>query len=197
MTLILASQSASRRAMLDAAGVAHDAHPADVDENAIKTKLLAAGHGPGDIALALGKAKALAVSNLMPGHWVLGGDSVVSVAGTMFSKPTSRDDAADHLRRFSGQKMVLNSAAALAKDGQIVDHVLDEAWLDVRPLSDAFIARYLEAEWPAIAGCVGCFRIEARGVQLFDHIEGSQFTVLGMPLLPVLDQLRTHGVIDA
>ncbi len=197
MTLILASGSASRRAMLDAAGVPHEAHPADVDESAIKAELRAAGQGPGDIALALGKAKALAVSNLMPGRWVLGGDSVVSVDGQMFSKPKSREDAADHLRRFSGKRMVLNSAAALAMDGSIVDAVLDEALLDVRVLSDVFIARYLDAEWPAISGCVGCFRIEAMGVQLFDHISGSQFTVLGMPLLPVLDHLRMHSVITA
>jgi septum formation protein len=197
MTLILASQSASRRAMLDAAGVPHDAHPADVDESAIKAELLATGQGPGDIALALGKAKALVVSERMPGRWVLGGDSVVSIDGQMFSKPKSRDNAAEHLRRFSGKRMVLNSAAALAKDGSVVESVIDEALLHVRPLSDAFIARYLEAEWPAISGCVGCFRIEAMGVQLFDHIEGSQFTVLGMPLLPVLDQLRRYKVIAA
>jgi septum formation protein len=196
MTLVLASGSASRRAMLDAAGIAHDAHPADVDESAIKAGLLATGHGPGDIALALGRAKALAVSSLMPGRWVLGGDSVVSVDGQMFSKPKSRDNAAEHLRCFSGKRMVLNSAAALAKDGVIIESVRDEALLDVRPLSEAFIARYLDAEWPAISGCVGCFRIEAMGVQLFDHITGSQFTVLGMPLLPVLDQLRRHGVIE-
>jgi septum formation protein len=197
MTLILASQSASRRAMLDAAGVVHEAHPADVDERAIMAELLAAGSGPGEIALALAQAKAVAISRLKPGRWVLGGDSVVSVDGQMFSKPKSPDDAADHLRRFSGKRLVLNSAAALAKDGTVVDSVLDEALLDVRALSEAFIARYLDVEWPAIAGCVGCFRIEAMGVQLFDHITGSQFTVLGMPLLPVLAHLRMYGVIAA
>jgi len=191
--LILASQSASRRAMLDAAGVAHQAIPAHVDERAIEAAL-ADAPAP-DIALALAEAKALAVSAQHPGALVLGSDSLVVVGDRRFDKPASRDDAADHLRFFSGKPMELHSAAALARDGAIVWHHADLARLHVRPLSEAFIAAYLDAEWPEVSYCVGVFRIEALGVQLFERIDGNHFTVLGMPLLPVLGALREQGVL--
>lgn len=195
MTLILASGSASRRAMLDAAGVDYVVMPAHVDEAAIKADLLAKSASPSDIAGALAEAKALSVAQGQSGRWVLGGDSVVHVGGKIFDKPVSKDDAAAHLRTFSGQTITLLSAAVLAKDGRVVESVVDEATLTVRSLSDAFIADYLDAEWPAIAGCVGCFRMEARGVQLFEAVEGSHFTILGMPLLWVLGALRRAGVV--
>jgi len=191
--LILASQSASRRAMLDAAGVAHDAIPAHVDERGIEAALSAAP--PPDIALALAQAKALAVSAQHPGALVLGSDSLVVVDGRRFDKPTSRDNAAEHLRFFSGKAMELHSAAALARDGAIVWRHADIARLHVRPLSEAFIAAYLDAEWPEVSYCVGVFRIEALGVQLFESMDGSHFTILGMPLLPVLGALREQGVL--
>lgn len=190
---ILASQSASRRAMLDAAGVAHDAIPAHVDERAIEASL--SGAPAPDIALALARAKALAVSVQNPGSLVLGSDSLVVVDGRRFDKPTSRENAADHLRFFSGKEMHLHSAAALARDGAIVWDHADIARLHVRPLSEAFIAAYLDAEWPEVAYCVGVFRIEALGVNLFEKIDGNHFTVLGMPLLPVLGALREQGVL--
>lgn len=191
MTLILASKSASRRAMLDAAGVRYEAIPADVDEDALKTAM--ADSQTGDIALALAKAKALAVSAAYPARLVLGSDSMVAVASRRFDKPVSRDDAADHLRFFSGKAMELHSAVAFVRDGQVVSEIADRALLHVRPLDDAFMAAYLDAEWPAISGCVGCFRIEARGVHLFDRIEGDHFTILGMPLFPVLKAMRDLG----
>lgn len=191
--LILASNSASRRAMLNAAGVAHDARAADVDETAIKQAL--SGKAVPQIATALAEAKALDVSSAHPEALVLGGDSMVQVGGQLFSKPKSRDDAAAHLRSFSSQNMQLFSAAALARNGVIVASFCDSAQLDVRPLSEAFISDYLDAEWPAIAGCVGCFRIEARGPQLFDRLTGSHFTILGMPLLWVLNALRAQGYL--
>jgi septum formation protein len=193
--LILASASASRRAMLDGAGVAHDVIVSKVDESAIKARLLGEGKEPRAIGLALATAKTLAVSALHTGRWVLGGDSLVSAGGRIFDKPISREDAADHLRFFSGKMITLDSSAVLARDGAMIDYASDDAHLEVRTLSDAFITAYLDEEWPAISACVGCFRIEARGVQLFEVITGSHFTVLGMPLLPVLDRLRTHGVI--
>ncbi len=191
--LILASNSASRRAMLDAAGVAHDAHAANADETAIKQALF--GRVVPEIATALAEAKAFDVSVAHPGALVLGGDSMVQVGDKLFSKPKSRDDAAAHLRSFSGQTMHLFSAAALARNGEIIASFCDAAQLDVRPLSEAFISDYLDAEWPAIAGCVGCFRIEARGPQLFDRLTGSHFTILGMPLLWVLNALRAQGYL--
>ena len=195
MTLILASQSASRRAMLDAAGVQYHAVPAHLDERALEAGLI--GTPPAAVALALAEAKALAVSGEHPGALVLGSDSLVEAGGQRFDKPVDRNQAAEHLRWFSGRAMQLHSAAALARDGKLVWHHGEMARLQVRPLSEAFIARYLASEWPAVAGCVGVFRIEAMGVQLFETIEGSQFTVLGMPLLAVLAALRHQGELEA
>lgn len=191
LPLVLASQSASRKAMLDAAGVAFDAVPAHLDERALETGL--AGAPPEAIALALAEAKALAVSRERPEALVLGSDSLVEVDGRRFDKPASREDAARHLRFFAGKTMHLHSAAALARDKAIVWRHAAMAALQVIEMSDRFIDSYLDAEWPAVAGCVGVFRIEARGVQLFEAIAGDHFTVLGMPLLPVLGALRELG----
>jgi septum formation protein len=194
--LILASQSASRTAMLSAAGVPFTAEPAHADEGALKAAM--AGAHPREVADALAELKALKVSARHPGRLVLGSDSLAVLAdGTILDKPTSRDEARDHLRRMSGARHDLVSAAVIAENGQPVWRVVDKAKMFVRPLSDAFIDAYLDAEWPAIAGCVGCYRIEGPGAQLFARIDGSQFTVLGMPLLPVLDYLRVRKVLPA
>lgn len=190
--LVLASQSASRRAMLEAAGVPFRAEPARIDERALEQAL--AGAPPEAVALALAEAKAKAVS-APADTLVLGSDSLVSVAGRRFDKPADRAEAAAHLRFFSGKVMQLHSAAALARAGALVWSAGEVARLHVRELSEAFIADYLAAEWPAVGACVGVFRIEARGVQLFDRIEGDHFTVLGMPLLPVLGALRQYGAL--
>jgi septum formation protein len=191
MTIVLASQSASRRTMLEAAGVDHVAHPARVDEDGVKAAMT--GRPVRDIADALAELKAVKVSQSIPGALVLGSDSIVALAdGTLLDKPVDRDDAARHLRALSGGTHAIWSAAVIAENGAPVWRHVEQARLVVRPLSDAFIHAYLDAEWPAIAGCVGCFRIEGPGVQLFSRIEGSHFTVLGMPLLPVLDYLRVR-----
>ena len=196
MTLILASQSASRRAMLTAAGVPFEATAAGVDEDAAKAAL--AGSKPRDLADALAELKAVKVSLRHPGRLVLGSDSVVSLAdGSLLDKPESRDQAADHLARMSGARHDLWSAAVVAENGRPVWRHVEAAKMHVRPLSPSFIQWYLDQEWPAIAGCVGCYRIEGPGAQLFSRIEGSQFTVLGLPLLNVLDYLRTREVIPA
>ncbi|MBY0300174.1 MAG: Maf family protein [Sphingomonas ginsenosidimutans] len=194
--LILASQSASRTAMLSAAGVPFTAEPAHADEAALKAAM--AGAHPREVADALAELKALKVSARHPGRLVLGSDSLAVLAdGTILDKPTSRAEAREHLRRMSGVRHDLVSAAVVAENGQPVWRVVDKAKMFVRPLSDAFIDVYLDAEWPAIAGCVGCYRIEGPGAQLFARIDGSQFTVLGMPLLPVLDYLRVRKVLPA
>jgi septum formation protein len=191
MTIVLASQSASRRAMLEAAGVDHVAHPARVDEDGVKAAMT--GRPVRDIADALAELKAVKVSQSIPGALVLGSDSIVALGdGTLLDKPVDRADAARHLRALSGGTHAIWSAAVIAENGAPVWRHVEQARLVVRPLSDAFIHAYLDAEWPAIAGCVGCFRIEGPGVQLFSRIEGSHFTVLGMPLLPVLDYLRVR-----
>lgn len=189
--LILASQSASRRAMLSAAGVAFEAVPAALDERALEAGLGDAT--PDAVALALAEAKALAVARDRPGELVLGSDSLVEVEGRRFDKPASRDDAAGHLRFFAGKAMRLHSAAVLVRGNAVLWRHASLASLQVIDMSDAFIESYLDAEWPAVAGCVGVFRIEARGVQLFEAIDGDHFTVLGMPLLAVLGALRNMG----
>lgn len=194
MRLILASQSASRRAMLTAAGVPFEAVAANVDEDAAKASLKLQ---PRDLADALAELKALKVSGRDPAALVLGSDSLVALAdGSLLDKPESREQAADHLRRMSGNIHDIYSAAVIAEAGRPVWRHVDRARLHVRPLSDAFIQSYLDMEWPEISGCVGCFRIEGPGAQLFHRIEGSHFTVLGMPLLPLLDYLRTRGVVE-
>ena len=192
-TILLASNSASRKAMLTAAQVAFEAVPADVDERALEAEM--AGADPAEIAQALAAAKAAAVSASYPERLVLGSDSLVEVEGRRFDKPASRDEAAEHLRFFSGKAMTLHSAAALARQGRIVWIESDFARLAVRDLSEDFIAAYLDAEWPAVSHCVGVFRIEGPGVHLFERITGDQFTVLGMPLLPVLTALREEGAL--
>ena len=195
MTLLLASASASRRAMLTAAGVEHDARASGVDEAALKDAL--GELSPRDLADALAEAKAVEVSGLAPDRLVLGGDSVVAVDGRLFDKPVDRADAAEHLRAFSGRTMTLVSAAVLAREGRTVWRHVDSARLDVRALSEGFIEWYLEREWPAVGACVGCFRSEGLGVQLFERMDGDQFTILGLPLLPLLAQLRRLGMVRA
>lgn len=194
--IVLASTSASRRAMLTAAGVPHEALPAHVDEDAVK----AAMHevAPRDLADALAELKALKVSARVPGTLVLGCDSVVAIEdGTLLDKPVDRADAERHLKLLSDKRHDLYSAAVIAENGRPVWRHVDRARLLVRPLSDKFIAEYLDAEWPAISGCVGCYRVEGPGVQLFSRMEGSHYTILGMPLLNILDYLRTRGVLTS
>lgn len=196
MTLILASASASRRAMLDAAGVPHEAVPAAVDEASIKASLLSEKVAPRDIADALAEMKAVKVSQLMPGRLVLGGDSIVALDdGALLDKPTDRANAADHLRRLSGARHDLISAAVIALDGAPIWRHVGKADMHVRTLTTTFIDRYLDAEWPDIQGCVGCYRVEGSGAQLFSRIDGSQFVVMGMPLLEILAFLRARGVL--
>lgn len=193
MALILASASPIRHAMLSAAGVAHEVVPAALDENAFK-----GGPGGSDqIAATLARAKALDVSGRRRRDWVVGSDSVVAVGGRRFDKPGSRAEAAEHLRAFAGRAMELTSAVALARAGALEWSHATTATLHVRPLSDAFVRDYLDREWPQVSYCVGVFRLEGPGVQLFDRIEGDHFTILGMPLLPLLGALRKRGVMAA
>ena len=190
--IILASKSASRQAMLSAAGVEFEARPAAIDERAIESAIGDAA--PAHVARTLAEAKALAVQE--EGRLVLGSDSLVVANGQRFDKPADRAEAMRHLQSFSGQVMELHAAAALARDGAIVWNHSAMASLHMRGLSDSFIETYLDAEWPEVGQCVGVFRLEALGVQLFERIEGDYFTVLGMPLLPVLGALRDLGELQ-
>ena len=182
--------------MLAAAGVAFEAQTAGVDEDAAKVAL--SDLSPRDLADALAELKARKVSARLPDVLVIGADSVVALAdGTVLDKPRDRDEAARHLTAMSGAVHELWSAAVVAEGGRPVWRHVERARMYVRPLSQGFIDAYLDAEWPAVGECVGCYRIEGRGAQLFDRIDGSQFTVLGLPLLPVLGYLRTRGEMPA
>ena len=178
--------------MLRAAGVDFTQVAAELDERALEAEM--ADAEPHEVAQALAAAKAAAVpTEAAGGQLVLGSDSLVVVESRRFDKPPTRGAAAEHLRFFSGRVMELHSAAALVRQGRVewVGHAL--ARLKMRELSDASIERYLDAEWPGVGQCVGVFRIEGRGVQLFEWIAGDHFTVLGMPLLDVLGALRDLG----
>ena len=174
--------------MLDAAGVDYRAEKPDVDEDAVKC-------GLNDPELVAAELAGLKACSLVGDDWVIGSDSVVSVDGLLFDKPRDRAQAVEHLRFFSGRAMRLTSAVALAQSGKVEWCHVESARLQVRPLSDAFIEAYLDAEWPDVGYCVGVFRLEGRGVQLFERIEGDHFTILGMPLLPLLGALRVRGLV--
>ena len=189
--LILASASAIRSKMLSDAGVEHRRIPSNVDEDRVKVAL----DDPGAIASELAKAKALEVSSREAGAWIIGSDSVVSVGSQIFAKPRDREQAAEHLRLFSGKSMTLTSSVALARSGAVDWSFTDQATLQVREMAGSFIDSYLADEWPEVGYCVGVFRMEARGVQLFDSTEGSHFTILGMPLIPLLGALRERGLL--
>jgi septum formation protein len=179
--------------MLRTAGVAHDAIASAVDEDSVK----AAHSDAAEMTAELAAAKALSVSRTSPVAWVVGSDSAVTIDGRLFSKPSDRDSAAEHLRAFSGRAMQLTSAVALARAGEVDWRHVERATLHVRPLSEEFIATYLDAEWPEVGYCVGVFRMEGRGAQLFDSVEGDYFTILGMPLIPLLGALRQRGLLLA
>lgn len=194
--LILASQSSARHAMLTAAGVPFEAVAANIDEESLRDALQARAAPPRDIADALAETKALKLSRRHPQALVLGSDQLlVTAENTLLDKPGTRARAADQLRSLSGQTHQLISAAAIAQGGEIVWRKVDTARLTMRPLSDPFIETYLDAEADHIIHCVGAYRIEARGAQLFTRIQGDHFTIQGLPLLPVLDFLRLRGVL--
>ncbi len=195
MTLLLASQSSGRAAMLRAAGLTFETTAAHVDEEALTASLLTAGQTPRNIADALAEAKAVKISSRLPGVTVLGADSTLALDdGSMLSKPESPEEAADHLRRMAGTRHRLFSAAVAARDGAPVWRAIGEAKLWMRPLSDAFIADYVAREWDSIRWTVGCYEIEGAGVQLFERVEGDPWTIIGMPMLPLLAWLRTTGL---
>jgi len=190
LTLILASTSPIRRQMLDAAGVEFRTVEPQVDEGAVKAQLSDAS----EIASELAAAKAVSVAG---DDWAIGSDSVVRCGGRLFDKPGNREEAKEHLRIFSGKPMVLTSAVALARGGELDWLHAESATLQVRDLSELFIESYLDAEWPEVGYTVGVFRLEGRGVQLFERIEGDHFTILGMPLIPLLGALRERGLLTA
>lgn len=193
MTLILASTSSIRAAMLDQAGISYSVRAPSLDEELIKQRHSSDGES---LAQQLAEAKAVSIA-ANPDDWVIGSDSTISVDGVRYSKPRDRDEAAAHLAAFSGRTMLLSSAVALARGARVDWSHAETARLEVRPLSPSFIHSYLDAEWPAVSYCVGVFRMEGRGVTLFEKVEGNHFTILGMPLLPLLGVLRQRDVMPS
>lgn len=196
--IVLASQSASRRAMLTAAQVPFEAMSPGVDEDAAKDALRADGLDARALADALAELKALKVSRRVPGALVLGCDQTLSLDdGSMIDKAVDREDAARILRLLSGRVHHLHSAAVISLNGEAIWRHVERVRMHVRPLSEAFISAYLDSDWDALRWCVGCYRIEGPGAQLFSKVEGSQFAIQGLPLLPLLDFLRVRGVLAA
>lgn len=189
--IILASGSAGRLAMLRAAGIEVEAHPPAVDEDSIRKSLVGEGAKPRDIADALAEAKAVKISRKFPGDLVLGCDQILVTAdGEFLDKPKDPHDAAAHLKMLSGSTHRLVSAAVICEAGAPAWRIVDTAQMTMRVLSEDFTEKYVARYWEQIRGCVGCYRIEAEGAQLFSAVSGSQFTIIGLPLLPVLDYLR-------
>jgi septum formation protein len=192
--VILASGSAIRAAMLKNAGVAFAIERPRIDEEALKQSLRMEGLSPRDQADALAEAKAVSVSRRMPG-FVIGADQILALGSEAFDKPTDRDVAAVNLRKLRGQTHVLHSAIVVAKDGVPIWRHLESPKLAMRDFSEAFLQAYLDEVGEAVLYSVGAYQLEGRGIQLFAKIEGDFFSILGLPLVPLLSFLRVHGVV--
>ncbi len=193
--LILASASEVRARVLKGAGVDFEVRPAHVDEEAVKDSLLAAKAPLRDVADALAELKAVRVSASVPDAFVLGADQVLAFEGELVSKCIGLDEARTLLRRLRGRTHQLISALVLAKAGGAMWRAVETATLTMRDFSDHFLDDYLSSEGEALLKGVGCYRLEGRGAQLFERVEGDYFTVLGLPLQPLLAALRQHGIV--
>lgn len=193
--LVLASASEVRAWMLENAGLEFHVNPAGVDESRIKDEVKTNGGPPGDVAKSLAEAKALTVSRRRPDSWIIGADQVLVLGDEIFDKPATREEAADHLRRFRGRSHELISAVCVARDGRVDWDYLEHVTLHVREFSDRFLETYLFEAGDSVLSSVGAYRLEGLGAQLFSRIEGSYFAVLGLPLLPLLEHLRFRKVI--
>jgi len=194
--LILASGSVSRRALLEGAGLKADTIKPFIDEEAAKTAMRAEGLEIGEQAMRLAELKALKVSNQNTGL-VIGGDQMLALDDTAFDKPASMSEARVHLEKLSGKVHTLETAIVVAENGQIVWRHLAQPNLMMRPLSAGFITYYLETMGEDLLTTVGAYKLESLGSQLFTKIEGDYFSILGLPLLPLLDYLRTRGVLKS
>jgi septum formation protein len=191
--LVLASRSSARRALLQAAGLPVEVWPAEIDERATESAL--AGGGAGAVAAILARAKASAVASALPGRLVLGADQTLSLGAERFSKPASPAAARDQLRALAGRTHELHSALAFVRDGEILFEHAEGVHMTMRPLSEAFIDRYIGAAGSAVTASVGAYQVEGLGIHLFERIEGDYFAVLGLPLLAVLNFLRREGCL--
>jgi septum formation protein len=191
--LILASQSSARQALLANAGIDFEAVPADVDERQIQQA--SSLSAPGDIAALLARRKAFAVSARQPGRFVVGADQTLARGARLFVKPSGRTQAAEQLRALAGGSHELYSAVAVARDGAILFEGVFIARMTMRQLGEREISAYLDAAGEAVTTSVGAYQLEGLGVHLFERIEGDHFTILGLPLLPLLAFLRSEGLL--
>ncbi|MVT52916.1 septum formation protein Maf [Bradyrhizobium yuanmingense] len=191
--LILASQSSARKMLLANAGLDFEAVTADIDERGIQaaSKL----SNPREIALLLAREKAKAVSACCPGHYVIGADQTLALGSRLFNKPAGRTQALAQLRDLAGQTHELNSAVAVAQDGRILFEDISVARMTMRGMSEAELSAYLDAAGDAVTSSVGAYQLESLGIHLFERIEGDHFTILGLPLLPLLAYLRSEQLI--
>jgi septum formation protein len=194
--LILASGSPFRKAMLVNAGIDVEAVPAEIDERAVEAPLQDTGVSPEDVAAILAEAKAMEVSERRPGALVLGCDQTLSLGDRLFHKPADMEGARRHLLALSGMTHQLNSAAVLVRNGEVLWRHVGIANLTMRQLDPAFIGRHLARVGDKALSSVGAYQIEGEGIQLFEKVEGDHFTIVGLPLLPLLAELRRLGAID-
>ena len=191
--LILASQSRARQTLLGNAGIPFEAVPAGIDERAVQRN--SGLSAPNEIAVLLAREKALFVSSKNPGRYVVGADQTLALRERLFSKPSGRAQAAEQLRALAGSSHELHSAVAVARDGQIMFADVSLARMTMRPLSESEIVGYLDAAGEAVTTSVGAYQLEGLGVHLFERIEGDHFTILGLPLLPLLAFLRREQLL--
>ena len=194
--VILASTSASRSALLRNAGVAFETMAPGVDEDAAKAALVGEGAGPREVADTLAELKALRVSSRRPGL-VIGADQTLDLQGDLIDKAASVAEARERLCALRGRSHQLHSAVVVARDGQPIWREVKSATLRMRAFSDAYLDDYLARQGPAVLSSVGCYQVEGEGVQLFDKIDGDYFTILGLPMMGLLDILRRHGALTA
>jgi septum formation protein len=193
--LILASASSIRARLLREAGINFGVRPAEIDEEAVKASLQADKTGHENLAGRLAEEKALSIARTAPQALVLGCDQVLVCGDRLFGKAHNAAEARATLLALRGKAHSLITACALAQNGKVLWRLQERATLQMRPFSDEFLEVYLRAEGGTILGSVGCYRFEGRGAQLFDHVEGDFFTILGLPLLPLLPVLREYGVL--
>jgi septum formation protein len=193
-TIVLASTSTTRMALLQAAGVPFEAMAAGVDETAVKAALLAEGLGPRDIADALAEAKAVKVSGRLPGL-VIGADQTLEFNGRLFDKASTIEEARGHLCEMRGHTHQLHCAMVVARDGAPIWRKVVTAHLKMRSFSDAYLDGYLGRNGAEALASVGCYQLEGEGAQLFERIDGDYFAILGLSLMPLFDILRRHGAL--
>jgi septum formation protein len=193
--LVLASKSAPRRALLEAAGIPLVIDPADIDERAAELASPKEALTPEGAALLLARAKAFETAKRNPGKPVLGADQTLALDLERFSKPKSRDAAREQLKKFSGKTHALHSGIAVVQDNKVLFETVSSAHLTMHKLTDVFLDGYLDAAGARVMESVGAYQLESVGVNLFEKIEGDHFTILGMPLMPLLAYFRKAGMI--